>query len=346
MIKIDPKFVTAARSATSAQDLWVLLQNAIELEHSTIPPYITALFSLKPGTNQSISNLIRSVVIQEMQHMAIACNILIAIGGKPKINERGFVPEYPGPLPMNIGDLLVGIEAFSIPLVENVFRAIEEPEHPIPVTAALVAEEHFATIGEFYNAVKDQIIKLGPKIFVNKTAPPQVLASDYFPPAVLFPVTGPDDAGRAIDIIKIQGEGTSADPFDAPGEPAHFYRFGEIVAGKTLKKTPTGFSYDDPPIPFDSSGIFPLRPNCKISDYPDGSQAKIRIIQFAYNYSNMLNALNSVFNGNSDKLDAALGLMFDLRTLAASLMGTPDPTKPGFNVGPSFEYVQSQGGGL
>src|SRR5271165_3456992 len=127
MIKIDPKFVAAVRSAKSAPDLWVHLQNAIELEHSTIPPYITAMFSLKSGTNKSIANLIRSIVIQEMQHMTIAANILIAIGGKPEINEKGFIPEYPGSLPMNIGDLRVGIEAFSIPLVRNVFMAIEEP---------------------------------------------------------------------------------------------------------------------------------------------------------------------------------------------------------------------------
>jgi rubrerythrin len=345
VIKIDPKFVAAVRAAKSGPDLWVHLQNAIELEHSTIPPYIAAMFSLKPGANKSIASLIRSIVIQEMQHMTIASNILIAIGGQPKINQKGFVPEYPGPLPMNIGDLRVGIEAFSIPLIKNVFMAIEAPEHPIPVTTArAAAEEEFATIGEFYDAVKGQIVNLGPKIFVNMHAPPQLLASDYFPPSVLFAITGPDDAVRAIDIVKTQGEGTSADPFDTPGDPAHFYKFGEIAAGKTLIKTQTGFSYGGDPIPFDSSGVWPLRPNCKIADYPDHSQAKTRIAQFAYNYSNMLNALHSVFNGSPDKLDAAIGLMYDLRVSAASLMQTPDPTKSGFNVGPSFEYVDVQGG--
>jgi hypothetical protein len=345
MIKIDPKILAAVRSTRSGPDLWVHLQNAIRLEHSTIPPYIAAMFSLKPGTNKSIANLIRSIVIQEMQHMTIASNILIAIGGQPEINTKDFIPEYPGPLPMNVGDLRVGIEAFSIPLVENVFKAIEEPEHPIPVTTGLASEaEQFATIGQFYDAVKGQISSLGQNIFVKKQAPPQVLVSDYFPPDVLFAVTGPDDANRAIDIIKTQGEGTSSDPFDTPGEPAHFYRFGEIAAGKTLERTPTGFSYSGATIPFDSSDVVPLRPNCKIADYADGSQAKTRITQFAYSYSNMLNALHDVFNGNPDKLDAAVGLMYGLRTSAASLMQTPDPTKPGLNVGPSFEYVQLQGG--
>jgi len=345
MIKIDRKFIAAVQSAKAAPDLWIHLQNAIELEHSTIPPYVTALLSLKPGTNQSIADLIRTIVIEEMQHMTIVSNLLIAIGGHPKINEKGFIPEYPGPLPMNIGDLRVGIEAFSIPLVENVFKTIEEPEHPIPVTSAMaIEEEKFATIGDFYDAVKEQIRKLGAQLFVNKQAPPQVLVSDYFPANVLFAITGPDDAESAIDIIKTQGEGTSSSPFDTPGDLAHYYKFWEIAEGKTIAKTPTGFAFGEPPIPFDSAGVWPLRPNCRIADYPDGSPAKTRITQFAYGYSSMLNALHDVFNGKPDKLDAAVGLMYGLRTSAASLMQTPDPTKPGFNVGPSFEYVQLQSG--
>lgn len=32
--------------------LLVLLENAISLEHFTIPPYLTALFSIKSGTNR------------------------------------------------------------------------------------------------------------------------------------------------------------------------------------------------------------------------------------------------------------------------------------------------------
>nr|MCU0322110.1 ferritin-like protein [Chitinophagaceae bacterium] len=45
------------------------LQVAIELEHSTIPPYLCALYSIKEGTNVAASQIIRSVVIEEMLHM-------------------------------------------------------------------------------------------------------------------------------------------------------------------------------------------------------------------------------------------------------------------------------------
>jgi hypothetical protein len=345
MIKLDRSVIAGIRSGRSGEELYEYLQKAIELEHSTIPPYLTAMFSLKPGTNLEIAGLIRSIVIQEMLHMTISANILIAIGGRPQINRKHFIPDYPGHLPMNIGDLWVGIEAFSIPLVENVFMSIEQPEEEVPVEKTLAAAgEEYATIGQFYDAIKEQIQRLGSSIFVDTNAPPQVVASQWFPPGKLFPITGPDSACRAIDIIKIEGEGTSLDPFQSPGDLAHFYKFGEIAAGKKLIRTPGGFAYGGDPIPFDPSGVWPLRPNCKIDDFPAGTQARTRVTQFAYNYANLLNTLHHAFNGDPSRLDRAIGLMYDLRVLSAALMQTADPTKPGFNVGPSFEYVQVQGG--
>jgi len=54
--------------------------------------------------------------------------------GTPEINKKGFVPIYPGPLPMSIdNDLIVGIEAFSMPLVKDIFMAIEQPEDEVHV---------------------------------------------------------------------------------------------------------------------------------------------------------------------------------------------------------------------
>jgi hypothetical protein len=345
MIQLDLSVISGIHSATRGTDLHEFLQNAIELEHSTIPPYLTALFSLKPGTNQDIAGLIRSVVVQEMLHMTISANILIAIGGHPEINHKQFIPDYPGHLPMNVGDLLVGIEPFSIPLVQNVFMAIEQPEHPAKVTKMFEATvEQFATIGQFYDAIKEQIQKLGPDIFVETKAPPQVVVNKWFSPNELFPITDPDSACRAIDVIKIEGEGTPCDPFASPLDLSHYFKFSEIVEGRKVIPTPTGYSYGGDPILFDSSGVWLLRPNCKIADFAPNTQARTRISQFAYNYANLLNTLHNAFNGDPSRIDVAIGLMYDLRVLAAALMQTPDPTKPGFNVGPSFEYVQAQGG--
>src|SRR5580700_11430191 len=78
--------VTSKLNST-AEGLRSALQNAIELEHSTIPPYLYALYSLKPGTNKEIAAIIRSVVLEEMLHMALVCNVLNAVGGSPLIDS-------------------------------------------------------------------------------------------------------------------------------------------------------------------------------------------------------------------------------------------------------------------
>ncbi len=346
MIRLSRAVIEGIQQADTPEKLHVYLQNAVELEHSTIPPYLTAMFSLRPGTNRRIASLIRSIVIQEMLHMSIAANILIAIGGRPQINNPAFIPKYPGPLPMDIGGLIVGIEAFSMPVVKQTFMAIEQPEDEIPVRTPglLEAAETYATIGEFYDAIKAQIRALGPSIFVQPTAPPQVVAPHWFPPDKLYPITGPDSACRAIDLIKLEGEGTALTPYQSPDDPAHFYKFGAIVAGRELVTTPTGYAYAGAAIPFDPDGIWPLKPNCKIADFAVGTQARTRIEQYAWNYSSLLNALHDTFNGQPHRLDAAIGAMYDLRVLAVSMMQTVADPDTGQTVGPSYEYVRTQGG--
>ena len=42
------------------------------LEFATIPPYLTAMYSIKAGENRQVYDVIRSVVMQEMLHMAQA----------------------------------------------------------------------------------------------------------------------------------------------------------------------------------------------------------------------------------------------------------------------------------
>lgn len=350
MIRLNRSVIEGIRAADTPAKLHRYLQSAIELEHSTIPPYLTAMLSLRPGRNRRIAELIRRIVIQEMLHMSIAANILIAIGGRPQINTPDFVPSYPGPLPMQIGDdLIVGIEAFSMPLVREVFMAIEQPEDEIPVRLAAEADR-YATIGQFYDAIQAQIRVLGSSIFVQPTAPPQVVAPRWFAPDRLYPIVDVDSACAAIDLIKIEGEGTSTSPFQSPEEPAHFYQFGSILNGREIVRVPgrpgepDGYAYAGPVIPFDPDGVWPLAPNCKIADFAPGTRARVRIEQFAYNYSSVLNALHRAFNGEPATLDAAIGLMYDLRVLAVSMMQTVADPASGRTVGPSYEYVRVQGG--
>jgi len=362
MMKIRRSYIDQVRRATSAGDLHHLVQNAIELEHATIPPYLCGYFTLKPGGNARVGKIIRSVVIEEMLHMTLASNLLIALGGKPRINSPDFVPDYPGGLPMGIGDALqVHLRACSIDQVRDVFMAIEEPEEPIdiPVAAKLLAEapagaeeaETFETIGAFYAFLADKIRTLGDSIFTG-TAEGQVIATKWFPdPNEMFPITDVESACKAINVIVDQGEGTHTDPFDAQGNPAHFYRFQEIVKGRELVPKPGAkppYVYGGKPVAFAPADVWAMDDDPKAANYRPGSLSRRRADQFNYSYTMLLNALHRAFNGEPEQLDAAMGVMYELRVLSQQTLSTPaewtDASRTETRqTGLSFEYQPVNG---
>ena len=95
------------------EDLQQHLQWAIELEHSTLPPYLTALYSIKDGTNQEAVEIIHSVFIEEMLHLTLAANILNAVGGSPNLDYPGIMPSYPTFLAHSNEAFQVGLSRFS-----------------------------------------------------------------------------------------------------------------------------------------------------------------------------------------------------------------------------------------
>ena len=368
MIKLKLEFLKQIEAATKPEDLHGILQSAIELEHSTIPPYLTAMFSLKPGKNREIWEIIHSVVLEEMLHMTIASNILIALDGNPDFIHKDFVPDYPGPLPMNVacedpkdGDcLIVGLSGFSKTQVHDVFMAIEQPEHPLeyevkevkPHPALLSAQvetedQDFATIGAFYDAIKKKLKKMGIDRLPGADRP-QVIPDNYYSKQDCFRICTVDDAIRAIDIIVEQGEGTSegtqgGSPLDPDGELAHYYRFAELYYGRRLvkdKDAPGGYSYSGEVFPFEVDGLWNLEPNTKSADLPVGSTQRRQADQFNYVYRKLLLTLHQAFNGEPEKFDATIGLMYDVKLVGERLVTMPYPNKVGLNCGPPFEYVK------
>jgi hypothetical protein len=117
-------------------DLHRILQLALQLEHATVPVYLASLFSIRPDRNLEVARIIRSVVVQEMLHIALVGNILNAVGGRPNFGRPGFVPQYPGHLPGAVlPDLVVSLRKCSIDHVRDVFMGIEQPEKPINTDA-------------------------------------------------------------------------------------------------------------------------------------------------------------------------------------------------------------------
>jgi hypothetical protein len=347
MLQIDPTRVQAIVAAEQSEDLYGPLQGAIELEHATIPIYLTSFLSIKKGLMTDIAAILRSVFMEEMLHMCIACNVLNAIGGAPVINKPGFVPTYPGPLPMNIGDLKVHLAPLSMEQLE-LFMKIEEPEVPLkfPVKTALLSlSVSYATIGQFYQALIEKIQEFGDDIFKKGDPARQVVGEQWFPASELFAIQNAAQATQALQLIVEQGEGTHKSPLSG-GELAHYYRFAEIFHQKQLvadATVPQGFSYSGSTIKLDSSGVWNLVIDSKASQYPAGSRARTLVDQFNSSYSNLLNALQDTFNGSPKSLDRAIGLMFELNTVGGQVVETTD-SATGKQAAPSYEFAAVKAG--
>jgi hypothetical protein len=58
-------------------------------------------------------------------------------------------------------------------------------------------------------------------------------------------------------------------------------------------------------------------------------------------YSSLLNALHTAFNGQPDWINVAIGLMYEFKMIAVSLMQTPAGDGSKMTAGPTFEYIEA-----
>lgn len=317
------------------------LQVAIQLEHSTIPPYLYALYSLgtDPG-NATVAGIIQSVVSEEMLHMTLACNVLNAVGGRPVIDCPGFIPAYPGPLPGGVeSGLQVNLAPFSLAVVKDTFMEIEEPEDPVqfphPRTELMAAAGPSVTIGQFYEAIIRQIRSLGPSIFTGKS---EWQVKPPFPENGI--VTNQASAVAALKMIIDQGEGSSptSPVVGGPGtDLAHYYRFAEIVEGRALVAdctAPQGYSYSGEVI-CATGRVAAIPTNPKAAQYALGTAERHAMDSFNYTYTSLLKGLHDLFNGRPDTFGRTLGAMMSLRQQALDMMAGVNLHGP---MGPSFEY--------
>ncbi|MBU7582484.1 MAG: ferritin-like protein [Nostoc sp. TH1S01] len=135
------------------------LNAAIELELATLPPYLCAWWSIKDDKAPA-AKLIRSVLMEEMLHMALVANMLTTIGGTPQIST--VLPSYPGNLPGGVRpQLTVYLAGLSKTYLDEVCKQIEYPESgPI----AFFAGETYPTIGAFYDAILVAFQELKPEM--------------------------------------------------------------------------------------------------------------------------------------------------------------------------------------
>ena len=320
------------------------LQTAIEIEHATIPTYLCALYSLQDGSNTFAAQTIQGVVMEEMLHMLLACNILNAIGGHPAIDHPKFIPEYPTYLPHSADLFLVPLQKFGRDAIQ-VFLDIEKPAKRL----APPQPDHWDTIGQFYKSIKHALVHLDHVtpggIFTGDPARQMQPHHYYGGGGKLVAVHRLEDAILAIDEIIGQGEGVNGTIIDSDSilfgeqvEYAHYFRFNEIMCERRYqpcdpaKSPPTGA-----PVAVEWDAVHNMQPNPKMADYPPDSELYARTLEFNRTYMALLQSIHCAVNGEPPELMKAIPLMYDLKYKALALMTTP--WKDGMTAGPSFEYV-------
>ncbi|OQD57676.1 hypothetical protein BM536_000810 [Streptomyces phaeoluteigriseus] len=108
------------------EELHEYLYKGLQLEHATLPPYLTALYSLHPGKNSDAWHVIRVVAVEEMLHLTLVANVMNAVGGMPDLTKPGFVPNYPTRLPCGPDYFEVHLRPFSHEALDT-FLKIEKP---------------------------------------------------------------------------------------------------------------------------------------------------------------------------------------------------------------------------
>jgi hypothetical protein len=209
-------------------DLHHHLEHALALELWTIPVYLTALYSIKglrntpPHNYPSAAKILYSVVVQEMLHIELVCNISNALGWTPRFHrpsysDRKWVPfihpknEY---LPAD----LHGYSAIPQALGKDSLRLFCAIELPHPKKEIVWEEERsYDSILEMYEALKIGIPGLWDKCYVGherntkqKSAFQEYHNTNGRNHGFSQPVTSVETALKAIDAIVEQGEGADS----------------------------------------------------------------------------------------------------------------------------------------
>jgi Ferritin-like len=299
--------------APKQRDLdWIraTLQTAIELEHATLPLYLAAMWSLRVQAYTAY-NLIRTVAMEEMVHMAIACNILASIGGRPDIAnlDHGFPSQgLPGGAEP---DLHARLAQLSRPQPQN-FMRVEMPELLLPDE---YRDEAYPTIGKLYGAILDAVKQNADAV---RAAVKQGGTSNDVPDniGVVTITTGGDPVAvitAAIGEILEQGEGSlTADDLHAgpefEGEESHYCKFGELFYGRVWEDQPGVTLSRDTEAQFFSGREIPWPDVMNtlavpadgyeklVATDPNAATVEQNLLRFDKAYTGMLNQLDRVWN--------------------------------------------------
>ncbi|MER7842490.1 ferritin-like protein [Kitasatospora sp. NPDC096077] len=244
--------VNAAEPITTRDELIRHLKQAARLELLAVPMYLYPSFSIASrGYSQwdpgmGAFRLIRSVVVEEMLHLCLVRNLLVALGegDKVKFNDRDFMPTFPMYMPHRWPPLQLHLGPCSRELVRDVFMEFEKPA---PKGSQQPMEPGwYPSIGKFYEAVGEGLKFLDselPDLWKSNQPDLQYVAAYWNKDGGGEPVLIKDlkTAQDALKIIVDQGEGTKDDRLTVPIDPLkpvpgldempHYIKFKRIGDG-------------------------------------------------------------------------------------------------------------------
>jgi hypothetical protein len=351
----------------SLDDLKFYLVQGMKVEHATIPPYLTALYSLKSGTNIEAFQILRAVAVEEMLHLTLVANVYNAVGGgmRSTLTSDDFIPQYPTFLPTGATDFKVGLEKFSASAVETFMQIERTNRTPADQPSVIprkqrclisVKGQHesysFYSIGEFYAEIIRGLFTLSNQLGEENLFcgdPQRQITPEYYYDGSgnIIPVTDRNSAIRALTIIQEQGEGSSTDEiFDAERNLSHYYRFQQLKLGRYYKvdpenpedsdrpDCPTGSELNQEELNWDD--VYPIKSNAKLSDYPQDGDLYNMAKSFQTSYREFLAKIEHAFDGHPETLLPAVGEMFQLKYYAEKIVRNPIPNGEGIHGAPIF----------
>jgi hypothetical protein len=313
------------------------LQAAIELELSTLPLYLSMMYSLWVQ-NYTAYNSVRSIAMEEMVHMAIVCNILSALGGTPRI--KNLDPGFPcqglpgGAEP----DLKVGLAKYSKRQLQNFMRL----EAPLDLLPPMCQKETYPTIGNLYAAIREAVLANADEVrqAIKQGGDTSNQIGDNIGFKTVTYTEGQDPLQQVldgIDEIVQQGEGSPLLSLHAgpafEGEESHYAKYAELFYGRRYQQPVPDVPLTRETEPLFFSGRPIMAPDvANILYVPTDGYAKLlaadpnaaavekSLAAFDQAYSDILGYLDAMWNGPADKswptFGKAVSTMVELRVLA------------------------------
>jgi hypothetical protein len=352
----------------SREELVWLLAQACELEHGLMCEYLFAQFTLKRTREEGLSDqqlakvaawetVIIEVTKQEMLHLALATNLLTAIGAAPHFHRPNF-PILSRWYPPGVQIALVGFgeralrhfiylerpEGMDLDDAEG-FAAVGQARPLTDGDQLMAVPEDYQTVGHLYRGIEQGLERLVERhgeagVFIG---PPEAQATtEVFEWPELTAVTDLASAAAAIELIIEQGEGARGDWRDA-----HFGKFVALLDDYlATRAADPGF---EPARPVEPAYVRrPPDVEAKVASIGDPLTAQVADL-FNAVYETTLQALSRYFVHSGETAGQVTTLAtttkhlmnWVMRPLGSVLTTLPlGPDQPGVMAGPAFEIVQ------